>query len=669
MNKVYIILLAILPVMPAFAADDASSASKKKKDTPVAPATAWTVLQPLGLREPCGIDTLEYNYFQCAIPTARSNAWATTGNLGAEGINMIFEERLPYSAFFLSDALRTWKPREHKFYNSRIPMTLLGYTTGGGRDASQEQLTATFSGNANARTQVGAMVDYLYSKGSYEKQATNDLTWGFSGSYIGDRYEFQGYYYHYNLLNKESGGITDPLYITDPAEVQGGVTSVDPKSIPTRLNNAHTRNVGLDLWLNHRYKIGFWKKEQTTDSLGEELPDSLVKRTYVPVTSFVWTMRYQKQRHIFTDNYTAETKEFFQNTFLTPNTTYDRTDYSAFTNTLGIQLLEGFNKYFPMGASAYITYEMRRFKQTADSLDHSDPTLGLTPLPEGAADMKDKVNQNVAWAGAQITKLQGAAITYDATGELGVVGDVAGDIRVRGNAYSRVPLLGDSLRVHAYGEFLNEETPYLMRHYRSNHFIWNYDFGKMRTYAFGGKVQLGRTGTTLSAGLKNLQNYVYFGEDGMPRQHGGSVQVFHARLQQDFRVGILNWRNTITYQTTSNEDVLPLPKLAVYSNLFLLFRVATLHVQLGVDCDWYTRYHAPAYQPATATFVNQNSVLLGNYPFMNVYANMKLGRVRFFVLMSHINQGWLGGNNYFSVVDYPLNPRRFQLGLSVDFAN
>ena len=222
--------------------------------------------------------------------------------------------------------------------------------------------------------------------------------------------------------------------------------------------------------------------------------------------------------------------------------------------------------------------------------------------------------------------------------------------------------------MHAYGEFLNEETPYLMRHYRSNHFIWNNNFGKQRTYAFGGTVQLGRTGTTLSAGVKNLQNYVYFGPDALPVQYDGNVQVFHATLQQNFRAGILNWRNKVTYQTSTNENVLPLPKLAVYSNLFLLFRVATLHVQLGVDCDWYTKYYAPAYQPATASFINQHEVKLGNYPFMNVYANMKLGRTRFYVMMSHINQGWFS-NDYFSVVDYPLNPRRFQLGLSVDFAN
>ena len=53
---------------------------------------------------------------------------------------------------------------------------------------------------------------------------------------------------------------------------------------------------------------------------------------------------------------------------------------------------------------------------------------------------------------------------------------------------------------------------------------------------------------------------------------------------------------------------------------------------------------------------------------MNAYINMKLGRTRFYVMMSHVNQG-LMGNNYFSMPHYPLNPRRFQIGLSVDFPN
>ena len=91
-------------------------------------------------------------------------------------------------------------------------------------------------------------------------------------------------------------------------------------------------------------------------------------------------------------------------------------------------------------------------------------------------------------------------------------------------------------------------------------------------------------------------------------------------------------------------------------------------MQFGVDCDYYTRYYAPNYQPATMAFCNQHDKLIGNYPFMNAYINMKLSKARFYVMFSHVNQG-LTGKNYFSMPDYPMNPRRFQMGVSVDFAN
>ncbi len=116
--------------------------------------------------------------------------------------------------------------------------------------------------------------------------------------------------------------------------------------------------------------------------------------------------------------------------------------------------------------------------------------------------------------------------------------------------------------------------------------------------------------------------------------------------------------------------MLPLPKLALYSNLYLAFKVAkVLKVQLGIDCDYYTRYYAPAYNPATMTFHTQQEQKCGNFAFANAYANFRLKRARFFVLYSHVNDGIVGGKNYFSSPHYPLNPGRFQMGVSVDFAN
>ncbi|MDE7396519.1 MAG: putative porin, partial [Muribaculum sp.] len=238
-----------------------------------------------------------------------------------------------------------------------------------------------------------------------------------------------------------------------------------------------------------------------------------------------------------------------------------------------------------------------------------------------------------------------------------------------GNVATRFKVLGDSLVVGAYARFSNTEVPYLLKNYVSNHFIWHNDFGKERRLRLGGRINLKRTGTRLEAGVENLQNYVYFNQDCMPVQAGGSVQVVGATLGQDFHFGPVTWANSVTWQTSSDESVIPLPKLSVYTNLSVQFKIAkVLAVQLGLDCSYFTEYKSISYQPATMTFYNQRDIKCGNYPFVNAFINMRLSRVRFYVMMSHVNQG-LTGDNYFSMPHYPLNPRRFQMGLCIDFQN
>lgn len=208
-----------------------------------------------------------------------------------------------------------------------------------------------------------------------------------------------------------------------------------------------------------------------------------------------------------------------------------------------------------------------------------------------------------------------------------------------------------------------------MNNYVSNYFIWKNDFSKTRRLRFGGELTIPHSGTKISVGVENVQNLIYFNEQSLPTQHGGSIQVFSATLNQNFHYRALHWDNRLLYQTSSEKSVLALPTLSVYSNLYLQFIIArVLHVQFGIDCDYYTKYYAPTFQPATMGFVNQRESKAGGYPFMNLYANMKLKKARFYVMMSHINQG-MTGKNYFSMPLYPMNPRLFQMGVSVDFAN
>lgn len=632
------------------------------KKTVLAPSYAWKITPPLGLREPATIDTLYENYSLEFIPQEVSPAYAATGNYCAEGMNMLFMQREPMSKFFFHDAVAPWIPSESKarFYNTRIPMTLLSYSFGGGKDVAQDRFSTIFSANANARTQVGALIDYLYSKGSYNYQAAKDLNWGFSTSYIGERFEFQGYITHFNLVTKENGGITDDLYITDPAVVQGGNTSVNAKDIPTNLTAAHNRVKGTDIYLNSRYKLGFWKEETVNDTT--------VKRILVPVTSFIWTLKYNDGSHKFRNTNAEQNLSFWENTYLNPNLTVDAQTYWSLRNTVGISLLEGFNKYAKAGLAAFVTHEIRKYDMQSEEIEEATEAQKekLTQLP--FPDMIRTEKQNLLWVGAQLTKQQGRLLNYDITGEIGLAGATVGEVKVHGEITTRVPLFGDTVPVRANGHFTNTTAPWLMQHYWSNHFMWNNDFNKTRSVRIGGEISIPWTRTTLSANVENIQNHIFFNEQALPEQYGSNVQVFSATLRQNFKAGALHWDNFVTYQTSTQESVIPLPKVVINSNLYLLFKIATLHVQLGISCDYFTKYKGVSFQPATMGFYNQRTTDIGNYPFMNAYLNCKLSKTRFFVMMSHVNQG-LTGTNYFSMPHYPMNPRRLQMGLSIDFKN
>lgn len=650
-------ILAALICLPFYGQEP-----KTEKQDTVKRSSAWTLNFPLGEHVPSTIDTLLYNYQRQAIPSMQTDEFLTTGNLGAPSLTLTFADRPERGAFFFDRNLQTWMQtgRTQKFYNVYIPMTLASYNFGGNRESNQDRLRAVFAGNVNRRIGIGAHIDYLYSKGAYNYQAVKDYIYGFSGYYLGDRYEFQGFWDQNNMLNKENGGITNDLYITDPAVLQGGVDKIEPKAIPTNLTTAQSRLHASQFYMNHAYKIGYWQDEVVNDTLNRQI--------YIPVVKFVYAMDWKRGRHNFLNLQATEAQKFWRNTYFNDSETRDRTTYSALSNTVGIQMLEGFKPWVKFGLSAYLTYENRRYTQfKADSLTDASGTL--TPLPEFYGSMKHKASQNLLWAGGRIDKSNGKHLTYAAEAKFGIMGDVAADLLLSGEATGRFRLFGDTVMIGAKVSFRNDEPGYLLNHYISNHFIWDNDFGKKRSLDIGGSLTIPWTNTRLDIAFSNVQNLIYFDSVSMPRQAGKSIHVFMARLHQELHFGIWNWNNTLTYQACTDQNTLPLPALSIYSNMYLSFRAfRVLQMQIGVDCDYYTRYNGYSYQPATTVFTLQNGPKVGNYAFCNAYITAKLYRTRFFVLWSHVNQGWFG-NNYFAMPGYPLNPRRLQFGLSVDFAN
>ena len=671
-SKYLNLTLIIVPVLLALIAPSVSAQRNVqnnqgkddgKKTYP--PGSAWTLSYPLGTHVESTLDTLLYNFQREFISAIRSDAWATTGQFTGPSVNMMYFQRQNPSYFHFEDALDYWTPsfRKQKFYNVYIPFTQLYYGWGVGTQNRTDHLMATFAGNVNRKIGVGAWIDYPYTLGSYASQATKGLGFGFSGYYDGPRYEVQAFFNRYTHTNKENGGITDDLYITDPAQLQGGVNSIEPQSIPVRLTNAHNFLRGLEFYMNHAYKIGFWKDIT-------EPEDTVEKREYVPVTKFVYSFDYKSNDHLFINTNAKEGHDFWTNSYFNDSRTEDNSTYWSVSNTLGIELIEGFQKWAKFGLSAYVTYELDKYRYAVDRQSADRPDTELTPLPENF-DGKLSSKRNRLWVGGRIEKTKGSIIRYSADAKFGLIGDAIGEIDVRGDLLTKFRLGKDTVMISAGASFQNLEPNYFLQKYVGNHFIWDNNFGKIRSLRAQGKLYIPWTRTELSVGFDNLQNAVYFNSASLPAQFSGNIQVFSAAICQKLRFGIWNWDNTVTYQATSDKEIMPLPQLVVYSNMYLYFKAfKALTVQVGIDCDWYTKYKGYAYQPATMSFVQQgaNAVDVGNFIMSNVYLTARIYKVRLFLMCSHLNQGWFS-KNYFSLPHYPIDPRQFRLGLSINFSN
>ena len=158
-----------------------------------------------------------------------------------------------------------------------------------------------------------------------------------------------------------------------------------------------------------------------------------------------------------------------------------------------------------------------------------------------------------------------------------------------------------------------------------------------------------------------------------PEQHGGNINVLTAQLKQHFKLGPINWENVITYQNSSNQSVLPVPMLNVFTNLYLGFKIAkVLTVELGADATYFTEYDAPDFCPQLNQYaIQQNDdsrIKLGNFPFIDVYANMHLKRARFFVMMTNAASSSFNRKTFLTP-HYPTDSSVLRMGVSWNFFN
>ena len=439
-----------------------------------------------------------------------------------------------------------------------------------------------------------------------------------------------------------------------------------------------TDSIGAD---TTRIKVD---SQQKMDSLlavqgKQDSIDATMKREYVPVTSIIHTLDINNHDRIYqayatpADYYAATYYDYNDQKGFRGDSIYDQTKYLSIKNTVALALLEGFNKYVKAGLKGFVSYENISY-QMPDLQEDADYSY-----------LRKWTGHNLSLGGL-LSKTQGKTLHYDLGAEVWLTGLNAGALRLDFSTDLNFPLFGDTVQLAAKA-FFHRTTPGIFQTaYHSKHLWWdNGGLGNETRTHVEGLFSYPKTRTKLRVAIEEIQNYTYFGMSydattdtrtnltAGVYQETGNINLMTAQLYQDFRLGPLNWENIITYQNSSNTDVLPVPTLNVFTNLYLKFKiVGQLLVELGADATFFTKYYAPDYCPQLNQFaVQQNAdsrIELGGYPFVDVYANMHLKHARFFVMMSHVNAG-SGNRMQFLAPHYPQNSSVLRFGVSWNFFN
>lgn len=632
---------------------------------------SWRIDSRTGDRVAVPFDTLYTGFNQQSLVDGKGVAVGYLGNWGSPAQSKVFFEREETSQFnFLNPFQYYYKrPQDHVFLDTKVPYSNITYESGGGAKSKEEHLIGSMSLSFNKNFTLGFNIDYSYARGFYNSFSTKQSSYDGFASYITDKYQMKAYFMNNNYMNLENGGLK--LATDIPSDYFDGASL----ELNTNYSNTWNKLRGRILYMTHRYSIGYNDKESDN---------------FIPVASAFFTSNYADQRRTFTsrDLTTLDGLYHYESTEVTlPGTSSSSTDgtddsssslhdymsYYSFKNTLGISLNEGFRPWVKFGLTAFIEQDTRKY-------------LMSSVLFPGLA--RTKYSQSSTTIGGLLSKRKGELLRYNLAADFSLLGYNVGESRLKADLSTTIRIKGKPATVTANAYVRNLKPTFFETNFNSRYYNWTDDKAKSESYGIqyvnfsdirrvyiGGEINIPHTKTRLSGGVENISNYIYYSRNDdisantQIVQDGGNTQVVSLRLDQNIKLGILHFDNQLVYQTSSNEDVLPLPKLSLYSNLYILFKVAkVLNVQMGVDAHYNTEYYAPGYDAALLQFYNQKERKIGNYPLTTAYVNLHLKKTRFYVMLYNAAKDYVN-TPYLNLNNYAYNPMVFKFGLSWNFAD
>jgi hypothetical protein len=570
--------------------------------------------------------------------------WLGVAGSPVQTYNYFLRENREQVFFYQAQESWTKTPENIPMYNTKTPYTELSYTgtllSGTQKESNNLHLMTTQ--NINPDFNFTLCYDRFGGNGILADESTINKTFYANTNILGKRYLMHAGYIYNMVSRSENGGILDNYWIRD--------TTVDAREINVALSDASSKIKKNTLFLDQQYRIpfDFLKKKDAPDSsdvttafIGHSSEYSVYTRTYTDALS---AGKSSSGSSLFDDRF-----------YVNPNSTADSMRVMKLDNKAFIRLQpwseDGVISKLDVGVGdKYLSF----YK----------PEVLYLKAPEN-------VVWNTAYAYAGVKGRLTRNLHWDATADYSFAGAEFNDKGLAANAelslYPFRRARTSPVSIKAHFETSSREPEYYQQHLLTNHYMWDNEFGKVSTTKLQGSLDIPRWRLSASAGYALLVNNLYYDTLGIIRQNTKPMSVLSVALRKEFVLwNTLHLDNKALFQLSSDEDVMPLPTLALNLRYYLEFNVKkdVMKLQLGANGFWNTAWYSPAWNPALGVFRNQTEIKYNNGPYIDAFVNVQWKRACVFIKLENAAMGlWPDRPDYFSAHHYINTTRTVKFGI------
>ena len=586
---------------------------------------------------------------------------------------------------------QTWgyTPESMPQYNTKTPYVELAYwgTLFANQEKEEANVKVLVTQNITPELNLTLQYTNFGGNGMLRREDTKYRTAVAAANYVGKKYLMHAGYIFNWIERSENGGVTDQSMIRD--------TTVDAREIEVYLKDASSKMRTHTVYLDQSYRIPFnfienlkgrkeRKAEQARrDSImasGDSIAISALKaQMEAEVAEAAQKVDTAKANEDITSAFIGHSSEF---------ALFGRSYQDKITDDFGREFYG--NRFYLNPTTSRDSMSVMRIEnkvfirlqpwKSDGIISKLDVGIGdkflnfYTFNPSSYLKGEQSVMQNSVYLYAGAKGQYDRYLNWDASGKYNFLGHEINDFNVKANVlFKFYPFRRDRqspLALKAHFETSLTEPNYYDQHLYTNHYAWNNNFGKISTTKIEAEMMIPRWKLDASFGYALLSNNIYYDNQGIVRQNTTPMSVMTATLRKDFTFWKFHLDNRLLFQLSSDQNVLPLPMLALNLRYYLEFDVVknAMKMQIGANGLFTTAWNAPGYNPVLGVFHNQNERKYGNCPYIDAFINIQWKRVSLFVKVVNVNMGWPNKKaDYFSADGYINTQREFRFGISWPF--